>query len=159
MRRHTLTAVTAAATLALALTGCGSESDPDDDAKSTPSASSPASADSADTDTEQEDGDHKDDVEITKHGVEDHETWGPDAYVVHYKITNSGDKAASYYAGIEFVDSDGDVLGSTGITADKLGAGKSKQDHIAPLPVEIENGEPSDIDDVRVTEVDRTDPI
>ncbi|MET8747244.1 hypothetical protein [Streptomyces sp. NPDC004728] len=96
------------------------------------------------------------DVRIVKAGVEDHQTWGPKAYVVHYTITNGGSGAANYFAGLEFLDRDGDVLGSTGVTADKLGAGKTHTGDTAPLESEIRNGKMSDIRSVRVSQVDRT---
>lgn len=156
MRTITLAATAA---LLLAATGCSSDTDADADGNAGSSTASSAPEAAAEDDSEDTAGaEHLDDVKITKSGVEDHETWGPGAYVVHYKVTNHGDDAASYYAGLEFLDSDGDVLGTTGITADKLGAGKSKSGDTSPLPVEIENGEITDIKDVRVSEVDRTDP-
>ncbi|MFJ4703147.1 hypothetical protein ACIP5N_33850 [Streptomyces sp. NPDC088768] len=96
------------------------------------------------------------DVRIVKSGVEDHPTWGPGAYVVHYEITNHGRSAAGYFAQLEFLDADKDVLGTTGITADKLGAGKVSTGDTAPLDVEIRNGKMTDIRSVRVSEVDRT---
>ncbi|MEW2068422.1 hypothetical protein [Streptomyces sp. NPDC007346] len=96
------------------------------------------------------------DVKIVKSGFEDHDTWGPGAYVVRWSITNSGDEEAGYYAGLDFVDSAGRVLGSTGITADKVGPGSTAKGDIAPLPVEIDKGKITDITGVRVTDVDRT---
>ncbi|MEU8870498.1 FxLYD domain-containing protein [Streptomyces javensis] len=96
------------------------------------------------------------DVRITRSGFEDHEVWGPHAYVVHYKITNHGSGRADYFAQFEFLDADGDRLGTTGVTADKLGAGKTKAADAAPLDVEIENGKIADIKSVRVSQVDRT---
>ncbi|TBO57529.1 hypothetical protein EYS09_22215 [Streptomyces kasugaensis] len=96
------------------------------------------------------------DVKITKSGVEDHKVWGPHSYVVHYEITNHGPAAANYFAEIEFLDRDGDVLGKTGITADKLGPGKTKRADIAPVEAEIENGKPADIRSARVSQVART---
>ncbi|MFF6957772.1 hypothetical protein [Streptomyces sp. NPDC008317] len=88
--------------------------------------------------------------------MEDDPVWGPHAYVVHYTVTNHGAGAADYFAQLEFLDADGDHLGNTGITADKLGAGKSKTGDAAPLDVKIQNGKIADIRSVRVTEVDRT---
>ncbi|MGW1318550.1 hypothetical protein [Streptomyces sp. NPDC002426] len=96
------------------------------------------------------------DATIVGSGFEDHETWGPGAYVVRYEITNSGDEAADYFVGLEFLDADGDVLGSTGVTADKLGPGKTNKGDTAPLESEISNGPMSAIKSVRVSEVDRT---
>ena len=143
MHRHTLTAAAAVAIAALTLTGCGSDSSTDDTSPG-PSTASTSADDTNGGDAADEPADYKNHIKIVKHGVEDHDVWGPDSYVVHYKVTNNGDDAASYYAGLEFLDSDGD--------------GKSKSGDTSPLPVEIENGEITDIKDVRVTEVDRTDP-
>lgn len=96
------------------------------------------------------------DVKITASGFKDHEVWGPDAYVVEYEITNGGKDDASYFVQLEFLDADKDVLGTTGVTADKLGAGKAKRGDTAPIEAEIENGEMSDIRSVRVSMVERT---
>ncbi|MGI5346650.1 FxLYD domain-containing protein [Streptomyces sp. CA-250714] len=95
-------------------------------------------------------------MKITKSGVENHDVWKPNAYVVRYMITNNGDGPADYFAQFEFLDKYGDVLGSTGVTADKLGPGKSRTADTAPVKEEIENGTMTDIKNVRVTEVDRT---
>ncbi|WP_329368800.1 hypothetical protein OG896_24735 [Streptomyces sp. NBC_00669] len=91
-----------------------------------------------------------------KAGTADDPVWGPSAYVVHYVITNHGSTAADYFAQLEFLDSDGDHLGATGVTADQLGVGKTKTGDTAPLSAEIENGTIADIASVRVSEVDRT---
>ncbi|MFB7496042.1 hypothetical protein ACFC09_15345 [Streptomyces sp. NPDC056161] len=98
----------------------------------------------------------KRDVKITDSGYQDHEVWGPHAYVVRYVITNGGKGAADYFAQFEFLDREGDVLGSTGVTADKLGAGKTHRGDAAPLEAEITNGSIKDIKSVRVSAVDRT---
>ncbi|MFF1962955.1 hypothetical protein ACFVW5_04905 [Streptomyces sp. NPDC058232] len=145
--------VVAAAVAAGALTACTSTGESDGSAVR---ESAPAGADAAGGDKAGAKSEALKDVTIVRSGVEDHEVWGPGAYVVHYKITNSGKGAADYFAQLEFLDADGDVLGTTGVTADKLGPGKSKQADTAPLESEIENGKPSDIRDVRVTQVDRT---
>ncbi|MGW4007903.1 hypothetical protein [Streptomyces sp. NPDC004763] len=97
------------------------------------------------------------DVKIVKAGYEDHEVWGDNAYVVYWELTNTGDKAGNFYAGLDFLDKDGDVLGSTGITADKVGPGKTAKGNASPLDVEIDKGEMSDIKDVRVTDIERMD--
>lgn len=150
MRRFTLSLVAAVAVVGV-LAGC-SGSGSEEEAPAESSASGVA-----------QEGDGKGGeasavkhVRITKSGVEDHEVWGPDAYVVHYEIKNGGDGPADYFAQLEFLDGDGDVLGSTGVTADKLGAGKAKRGNTAPLDAEIENGKLSDIRSVRVSAVDRT---
>lgn len=145
MKRRTAAAA-AALTAALALTSCGGgDSDSGDSSKPAPSSSNTADAET-----------HTSDAKLAKQGVEDHDTWGDGAYVVHYEITNSGSGPADYFAMIEFLDSDGDVLGTTGVTADKLGAGKTKRDSISPLAAEIDNGEMSDIETARVSDVART---
>lgn len=151
-RRRLCIAAAATLTAALALTACSS-TDSDDKPKATSSAKS--GAEQADADSGDKAGATKD-VKITKSGVENHPTWGPNAYVVHYTITNNGKEAADYFAQFEFLDADGDVLGSTGVTADKLGPGKSKTADAAPVDAEIENGKMSDIKKVRVSQVDRT---
>ena len=150
--RTRIACAAAAVAAALTLTACSS-SDGDDATKS--EAPATASADKADADASAQ-PDAKRDVKITKSGIEDHETWGPGAYVVHYTITNNGKSPADYFAQFEFLDKDGDVLGSTGVTADKLGPGKSKTADASPVESEIENGKPSDIKKVRVSQVDRT---
>jgi len=93
------------------------------------------------------------DVTITRAGTENHQTWGPDAYVVHYEITNHGTDDASYFVQLAFLDKDGDQLGTTGITADNLGPGKTKTGDTAPVDAEIENGPMDAITAVQVTQV------
>lgn len=141
-----------------ALTGCAG-ADGDGGAAKNPAASASSSAapekDADDAEEAPAAGASKD-VKIVSSGVKDHETWGPKAFVVAYEITNHGDEAASYFAQLEFLDADGDVLGSTGVTADKLGPGKTHKGDIAPLEAEITNGKPGDIKSVRVSQVDRT---
>jgi hypothetical protein len=94
------------------------------------------------------------DVKIVSAGFEDHETWGKNAYVVRWKLTNTGKVQGGFYAGLDFLDKDGDVLGSTGITAEKVGPGKTAKGETAPLDVEIDKGKMSDIKGVKVTEVE-----
>ncbi|MGA5599574.1 hypothetical protein ACPCUF_00810 [Streptomyces griseoincarnatus] len=94
-------------------------------------------------------------VKIVKSGYENHETWGENAYVVYWELTNTGDEAGNFFAGLDFLDADGDVLGSTGITADKLGPGKTAKGNIAPLDVEIDKGDISAIKGVRVVDIER----
>ncbi|MFE7431361.1 hypothetical protein ACFU7B_39795, partial [Streptomyces sp. NPDC057545] len=74
------------------------------------------------------------DVRIVKAGVEDHQTWGPKAYVVHYEVKNSGSEEANYFVGLDFLDGAGRILGSTGVTADKVGKGSTAKGNTAPLP-------------------------
>lgn len=96
------------------------------------------------------------DVTITQAGVEDHELWGAGTYVVHYEITNHGTADASYFAQLAFLDADGDQLGTTGITADNLGPGKTKAGETRPLEPEIENGPLGAVTSVQVTQVELT---
>lgn len=145
----------AALTAAASLTACSSDS-----TSSSPEAESSSSAAAAPAGVSgakaKDETDATADVKITKAGVEDHEVWGPGAYVVHYKITNGGDEAADYFAEIEVLDKDGDHLGQTGVTADKLGPGKSREGDIGLLDAEVENGKLADIASARVSKVDRT---
>ncbi|MET9222062.1 hypothetical protein ABZX65_25305 [Streptomyces sp. NPDC003300] len=144
-----------AATLAMAaLTGCSSSGSSGAAGKGSSPSTAPSTSSSAPT--AQAAPRSKADVRITKAGVEDDPVRGPHAYVVHYTVTNHGAGAADCFAQLEFLDADGDHLGNTGITADTLGAGKSKTGDAAPLDVEIQNGKIADIRSVRVTEVDRT---
>lgn len=132
-----------------ALTACGDTNDAaSEDSKTGTSANAPAPEKS-------EASAAPADVKLVKQGWEDHEVWGPHSYVVHWELTNAGTKAGNFYAGLEFLDADGDVLGSTGITADKLGPGKTSRGDAAPLDVEITNGKMADIKKARVSEVER----
>jgi hypothetical protein len=146
------------AVVAASLTACSSsDSSGGDDAASSPKASVTAPASARPSSPASQAAPRKQsDVKIVKAGVEDHPVWGPRAYVVHYVVTNHGKEPADYFAQVEFLDKDGDHLGNTGITADKLGVGKSKAGDIAPLDVEIQNGKIADIRSVRVSEVQRT---
>ncbi|MER6984015.1 hypothetical protein [Streptomyces carpinensis] len=58
----------------------------------------------------------------------------------------------------EFIDKDGNVLGTTGTTADTLGLSTTNTESTAPLEAEIANGKIADIKAVGVSQVDRTDP-
>lgn len=53
------------------------------------------------------------------------------------------------------LDRDRDHLGQTGVTADKLGPGKSKVAGIGLLDAKVQNGKLSDITSARVSKVDR----
>lgn len=97
------------------------------------------------------------DVRIVSAKFMDHETWGDNAYVVRWELTNTGSRQGNFYAGLDFLDKDGDVLGSTGITADKVGSGKTAKGEASPLDVEIDKGDLADIKDVKVSEVEQTD--
>ena len=155
MRRIGLVAGAAVAAVVL-VTGCGDSGD--DTAGSGSSSSAPASDAKGEAKADEAPAAAKD-VKITRKGFEDHEVWGDGAYVTHYEITNHGKGAANYFVQFEYLDADGDVLGSTGVTADKLGEGKTNKGDAAPLDAEITNGKISQIKDVRVSTVDRTDPV
>ncbi|MFJ7489739.1 hypothetical protein ACIQZB_00510 [Streptomyces sp. NPDC097727] len=150
--RHALVAV---AVGAVVLTGCSGGEEAAAEKGSAPSAADKSEPQDKPTKAE---APASRDVQIVKAGVEDHQTWGPKAYVVHYEAKNNGTGAANYYAEIEFLDKDGDHLGQTGITVDKLGPGKTSTGDTAPLEAEIRNGKLTDIRSARVTKVDRTDP-
>ncbi|MEV7797294.1 hypothetical protein AB0O68_35975 [Streptomyces sp. NPDC087512] len=96
-------------------------------------------------------------VKIASARYEDHEVWGDNAYVVRWELTNTGDQAGNFYTGLDFLDADGDVLGSTGITADKVGPGKTAKGEASPLDAEIDKGPMDAIKDVKVSEVQRLD--
>lgn len=152
MRHYTRLVLTAAALVAAgSLTACSSDSATSTPKEDSSSNSAPAGAKGA----EKKEADTVADVKITKAGVEDHEVWGPGAYVVHYTITNRGTEVADIYSEIEVLDKDGDHLGQTGVTADKLGPGKSKVGDIGLLDAEVENGKLGDIASARVSKVDR----
>ncbi|MFJ4469519.1 hypothetical protein ACIP2X_18775 [Streptomyces sp. NPDC089424] len=149
MRRLGLGA--AAVLMAASLAACGDTTDTaGGDAKGNTSASVPAAPEQASASSK--------DVTITKAGVENHQVWGDGAYVVHYTIKNNGTDEANYFAEVRLVDKDGDHLGQTGVTADRLGPGKSKSGDIGVLDVEIENGKLSDIAGAEIGTVDRTKP-
>ncbi|MFZ4160490.1 hypothetical protein ACOZDE_18965 [Streptomyces griseoincarnatus] len=149
MRRIGLVAGAAVAAVVL-VTGCG---DTGGDTAGSGSSSAPAGDAKA-----AEQPDAAKDARITGKGFRDHDVWGEDAYVTEYEITNRGEGAANYFVQLEFLDADGDVLGSTGVTADKLGEGKTNKGDTAPVDAEITNGKMSDIRDVRVSMVERTAP-
>ncbi|GAA2565468.1 hypothetical protein [Streptomyces koyangensis] len=141
-------AVVAAAAL---VSGCAgsSEGAPASAGSSAPAGSAPAEAKGGEDLAAR-------DVELGKAGFQDHDVWGPGAYVTPYSITNRGDGTASYLVGLEYLDGDGDLLGSTGVMADKLGPGKTSKGDTAPVAAEIQNGEIADIRSVRVSTVERT---
>lgn len=154
-RNRIVLAAAGLATAALALTACGSSSD---GAKDAPSQAAKAGAKAEAAADETKATSAKSDVKITKSGFEDDEMYGANAYMVHFKITNSTDAPKDYFAQLRFLDKDGDLLGSTGVTADELGSGKTHADKTAPLDVEIDNGKMSDIASVEIGDVTRTAP-
>ncbi|MFE7928343.1 hypothetical protein ACFU6S_06315 [Streptomyces sp. NPDC057456] len=156
MHRIGLVAGSAVAAAAL-LTGCGGTEDGATEGGSSSSAATESGSSPSAATGEASAG--AEDVKVVKSGFEDHEVWGDHAYVIHYEITNHGKGAANYFVGFEFLDADGDALGSTGVSADKLGVGKTNTGDSAPLDAEITNGKIADIKSVRVSTVERTDPV
>ena len=154
MRKIMLSVGAAVAAVGL-VAGCSGDGDAGDAGKESTAATAGQEAGSGDSAKAAGEDVAKRDVRITGSGYRDHDVWGPGAYVVEYSITNGGKDAANYFAQLEFLDADGDVLGSTGVTADKLGAGKTNKGDTAPVESEITNGSPKDIKDVRVSQVDR----
>jgi hypothetical protein len=142
--------VLAAAALLLPMAvGCGDAENTAGDGKAGSSAAASAPAPKKSTSPAA--------VKLVKKGWEDHDVWGPHSYVVHWKLTNTGAEQGNFFASLDFLDKDGDVLGSTGITADKVGPGKTARGDSAPLDVEIDKGEMSDIVDAKVASVERLD--
>lgn len=156
MRKIMLSVVAAVAAVGLAA-GCAGGDDAGDAGKGSTAATTSQEGSSGDAKAAGEDL-AKRDVKILSSGYKDHDTWGPDAYVVEYEITNGGKDAANYFVQLEFLDGDKDVLGTTGVTADKLGAGKTHTGDTAPVDAEITNGPMSAIKSVRVSMVERTRP-
>lgn len=137
------------------LAGCGGS-----DSGAGETSSKPAGGDksaSAEAEPEAKASEAPAEVKIVKSGYENHDTWGENAYVVYWELTNTGDEEGNFFAGLDFLDADGDVMGSTGITADKLGPGKTAKGNIAPLDVEIDKGDINAIKGVRVSEIERMD--
>lgn len=151
MRGIRLGLATGVVAAALLLTGCGGGGED--------TAGGGSSSSAADSDAKAEAPAASKDAKITGSGFEDHEVWGDHAYVTRYAITNHGKGAANYFVQFEYLDADGDVLGSTGVTADKLGEGKTNTGDAAPLDAEIPNGKIADIKSVRISNVERTDPV
>jgi hypothetical protein len=140
--------VASAVAAVVLLAGCGAEPEVASDGKGAAKASAAAPAVKKSAPAK---------VRIVSSGFEDHEVWGPHSYVVRWELTNTGESAGDFFAGLDFLDADGDVLGSTGITANKVGPGKTAKGDTAPLPVEIDKGSVKDIKGVKVSEVERVE--
>ncbi|MHC0433954.1 hypothetical protein ACX6XY_27880 [Streptomyces sp. O3] len=125
------------------------------------SADSPGGQDSPDGSDDPEESKspvssaHDKDVKITSQGVKTE--YGVTTYRVAFTVANSGSEAANYWIEFEAYDKDGDFLGSTGSSAERLGPGKTKNDEVDFYDTEIENGEMSDIDTVKIKKVDYCD--
>jgi len=100
--------------------------------------------------------DAKTDVTIAKAGFEDSKTWGDDAYVIHWQITNSTSRQASYFASIDFFGQDGKRIGGTGVVADNLGPRKTQEGSASPSRKKVD---PTDIAKVKVGRVYRVKPL
>ncbi|MCF6521937.1 hypothetical protein HOY81_02300 [Streptomyces sp. JJ36] len=96
------------------------------------------------------------DVLVLRAGVEDHPVWGADAYVVHYLITNRGDEPADYVVRFAFLDAGGRVLGSTAVTVDRLGPGRTRAGSTAPRERDLAGGRAAAIRDVRVAHAEKS---
>lgn len=98
---------------------------------------------------------HDADVKVTEQGSKTE--YGTTTYDIAFTVTNSGDEAANYWIEFEAYDKDGDFLGSTGSSVERLGPGKSKTDETSFYDETVENGKLTDIDTVKVKEVEYCD--
>ncbi|MFF9573448.1 hypothetical protein [Streptomyces sp. NPDC014685] len=96
------------------------------------------------------------DVKILKSRMTDHQVWGPDVYLVHYKIVNHGVSSANYSVQLEFRDADGDILGTTGVIENEIGPGKTRLGETRPVDADIPNERTPDIRSVRISQVNKT---
>ncbi|WP_425825155.1 hypothetical protein [Streptomyces fractus] len=94
------------------------------------------------------------DVTITDAGLADRGASDTRAYLVHYEITNTGDRAADYVARLRFLDKDGGLLGSTDIDASRLPSGDTTKDTAA---ADLDRGTADDITTVEIGAVDRAE--
>ncbi|WP_306319482.1 MULTISPECIES: hypothetical protein [unclassified Streptomyces] len=95
-----------------------------------------------------------DDVTIKDSGLAVENTSGKRTYLVSYKITNTGDRAADYVAQLRFLDKNGDLLGSTDVDAARLPSGDSTADTVT---ADLDHGSVGDITAVEVGTVDRAE--
>lgn len=98
---------------------------------------------------------HDKDVKVTGQGAKTE--YGTTTYDIEFTVTNSGGEAANYWIEFEAYDKDGDFLGSTGSSVERLGPGKTKTDETSFYDETIENGKLADIDTVKVKEVSYCD--
>ncbi|GAB3969093.1 FxLYD domain-containing protein [Streptomyces sparsus] len=98
---------------------------------------------------------HDKDVKITEQGAESE--YDINTYRVTFTVTNSGKEAANYWIEFEAYDQDGDFLGGTGSSVERLGPGKTKNAEIDFYDETVENGELADIDTVKVKKVEYCD--
>lgn len=102
-----------------------------------------------------EDSVHDKDVKVTQQGSKTE--YGTTTYDVAFTVTNSGDEAANYWIEFEAYDKDGDFLGSTGSSVERLGPGKTKTDETSFYDETVENGKLADIETVKVKKVEYCD--
>jgi len=100
-------------------------------------------------------GTHDKDVKVTGQGPKTEYDFT--TYRIAFTVTNSGSEAANYWIEFEAYDKDGDFLGSSGSSVERLGPGKTKTDEVDLYDEEIENGKLSDIDTVKVKKVEYCD--
>lgn len=98
---------------------------------------------------------HDKDVKVTQQGSKTE--YGTKTYDIAFTVTNSGDEAANYWIEFEAYDKDGDFLGSTGSSVERLGPGKTKTDETSFYDETVENGKLADIDTVKVKKVEYCD--
>lgn len=95
------------------------------------------------------------DVKVTRQGPKTE--YDVTTYNIAFTVTNSGDEAANYWIEFEAYDKDGDFLGSTGSSVERLGPGKTKTDETSFYDETVENGKLADIDTVKVKKVEYCD--
>ncbi|MDX2759116.1 FxLYD domain-containing protein [Streptomyces europaeiscabiei] len=98
---------------------------------------------------------HDADVKVTQQGSKTE--YGTTTYDIAFTVTNSGDEAANYWIEFEAYDKDGDFLGSTGSSVERLGPGKTKTDETSFYDETVENGKLADIDTVKIKKVEYCD--
>jgi hypothetical protein len=98
---------------------------------------------------------HDKDVKVTSQGPKTEYDFT--TYRIAFTVTNSGSEAANYWITLEAYDKDGDFLGSTGSSVERLGPGKTKTDEVDLYDEMIENGKLSDVDTVKVKKVEYCD--
>lgn len=117
--------------------------------------SSPTEEDDAKESDAPEANAHGKDVKVTRQGPKTE--YDVTTYNIAFTVTNSGDEAANYWIEFEAYDKDGDFLGSTGSSVERLGPGKTKTDETSFYDETVENGKLADIDTVKVKEVEYCD--
>lgn len=98
---------------------------------------------------------HSADVKVTQQGSKTE--YDVTTYDIAFTVTNSGDEAANYWIEFEAYDKDGDFLGSTGSSVERLGPGKTKTDKTSFYDETVENGKLADIATVKVKKVEYCD--